>query len=223
MYLTRRILTIVLSLFICCVVQAQQQDSVSITLVPPPAIDSVGPPPPRPGFVRRFFMKDYPNPRRAALFSAIIPGAGQVYNKRWWKLPIVYGALGTALYFEFDNINQYRKLRDNYRWQVDEDPNTNPFEEPYIYLDATTTKGYRDQWRKYVEFSSIVVGLAYLLQVTDAFVDAHLHSFDVSDDLSLRIQPKLETSSGLGATFGLGVSLQFGTSQSSKQHRLTLP
>ena len=164
----------------------------------------------RPSFVRRFFSKDYPNPRKAALFSAIIPGAGQVYNKRWWKLPIVYGALGTALYFEIDNIKQYRELRDNYRWLVDEDPNTNPTEEPYTLIDATTMKGYRDQWRRYVEFSSITLGLAYLLQVTDAFVDAHLRSFDVSDDLSLHFQPKIDASSGLGATFGAGLSLQIG-------------
>lgn len=164
----------------------------------------------KPSFVRRFFSKDYPNPRKAALFSAIIPGAGQAYNKRWWKLPIVYGALGTALYFEIDNIKQYRELRDNYRWLVDEDPNTNPVEEPYTLIDATTMKGYRDQWRRYVEFSSITLGLAYLLQVTDAFVDAHLRSFDVSDDLSLHFQPKIDASSGLGATFGAGLSLQIG-------------
>jgi Family of unknown function (DUF5683) len=164
----------------------------------------------KPSFVRRFFSKDYPNPRKAALFSAIIPGAGQVYNKRWWKLPIVYGALGTALYFEIDNIKQYRELRDNYRWLVDEDPDTNPVEEPYTLIDATTMKGYRDQWRRYVEFSSITLGLAYLLQVTDAFVDAHLRSFDVSDDLSLHFQPKINASPGLGATFGAGLSLQIG-------------
>ena len=93
---------------------------------------------------------------------------------------------------------------------MDEDPNTNPTEEPYIYMDATTLKGYRDQWERYVEISSLILGLIYLLQVTDAYVDAHLHSFDVSDDLSLRFQPKIETTSGFGATFGAGVSLQFG-------------
>ena len=171
----------------------------------------------KPSFVRRFFNKDYPNPRKAALFSAIIPGAGQVYNKRWWKLPIVYGALGTALYFEIDNIKQYRELRDNYRWLVDEDPNTNPVEEPYTLIDATTMKGYRDQWRRYVEFSSITLGLAYLLQITDAFVDAHLRSFDVSDDLSLHFQPKIDASPGLGATFGAGLSLQIGDNGRSQR------
>lgn len=196
--------------------QAQQPDSVIVTLEPPPPIDSIGSPPPRPSIVKRFFAKDYPNPRRAALLGFVLPGAGQIYNKKWWKLPIVYGALGTALYFEIDNIKQYRELRDNYKWLVDGDPNTNPTEPPYNQIDATSMKGYRDQWRRYVELSSITLGLIYLLQVTDAYVDAHLHSFDVSDDLSLRFQPKIDASSGLGATFGASVSLQFGTARQQK-------
>lgn len=213
-----------LLLIICCcirVAQAQEPDSVTVELAPPPAIDSSGPPPDRPSFVRRFFTDDYPRPGRAALLSAVLPGAGQVYNKKWWKVPIVYGALGTALYFEIDNIKQYRELRDNYRWLVDEDPGTNPTEEPYVFLDATTMRDYRDQWRRYVEFSTIVLGFTYLLQVTDAFVDAHLNSFDVSDDLSLRFQPKFDATAGLGTTFGVGVSLQFGSNAQQKNFQKT--
>lgn len=198
------------------VAQAQQPDKV---LVLPDssaiaATDSLEPH--KQSFTKRFFTDDYPKPGRAAFLSFILPGAGQAYNKKWWKLPIVYGALGTALYFEVDNVKQYRELRDNYLWVVDEDPNTNPTEEPYIYMDATTLKEYRDQWRRYVEFSTIALGLVYLLQVTDAYVDAHLNSFDVSDDLSLRFQPKIESAPGFGATFGAGVSLQFGNNRYQK-------
>lgn len=197
----------------CWAMQAQQPDSISVELAPPPEITSPGPPPPHPSFIKRYFNDNYPIPRRAAFLSFILPGAGQAYNKKWWKMPIVYGALGTAIYFEIDNIKQYRALRDNYKWLVDEDPNTNPTEEPYIFMDATTLKGYRDQWRRYVELSSLALGFVYLLQVTDAYVDAHLHSFDVSDDLSLRFKPKIGITSGLGATFGAGVSLEFGNSR----------
>ena len=179
------------------------------------------------GFVRRFFTKDYPKPRRAAFLSLILPGAGQAYNKRWWKLPIVYGVLGGMVWLEVDNLKQYRELRDNYRLLVDGDPNTNPTEPPYTQIDATSMKTYRDQWRRYVEQTSLFLGLAYLLQVTDAFVDAHLHSFDVSDDLSLRFQPKLDATMGLGATFGVGASLQFGTNRgktfSPKQFSFSKP
>lgn len=196
--------------------QAQQPDSVSVlpglaALAQQDTLEAE-----KQSFIKHFFSEGYPNPSRAALLSFILPGTGQAYNKKWWKLPLVYGALGTAIYFEVDNVKQYRELRDNYKWVVDEDPNTNPTEEPYIYMDATTLKNYRDQWKRYVEINSIILGLVYLLQVTDAYVDAHLHSFDVSDDLSLRIQPKIETTSGFGATFGAGVSLQFGSQRQQK-------
>lgn len=163
-----------------------------------------------------FFKKGYPNPRKAALLAFVLPGAGQVYNKKWWKVPIVYVGLGTVLYFEIDNIRQYRALRDNYKWLVDDDPDTNPTEPPYNRLDANSLRNYRDQWRRYVEINSILLGVAYLMQVTDAYVDAHLHSFDVSENLSLRFRPKMETTYGLGATFGAGVSLQFGRSRPQK-------
>lgn len=189
---------------------AQQRDSV-IVLPDSVAIsmaDSLHPS--RSFSLRRFFTADYPKPGRAALLSLILPGAGQAYNKRWWKLPIVYGALGGVLYVEIDNIRQYRALRDNYRLLVDGDPNTNPTEAPYDRIDATTMKSYRDQWRRYVEQTSLVLGLVYLLQVTDAFVDAHLRNFDVSDDLTLRFQPKLDQTQGLGPAFGFGISLGFG-------------
>ena len=167
------------------------------------------------GFIRRIFTKDYPNPRTAAYLSLALPGAGQAYNKRWWKLPIVYGALGAATYFEIRNYRQYAELRDNYKWVVDEDDNTNPTEEPYIFMDATSLKSYRDTWKRYFEQTSLVLGLAYVLTATEAFVDAHLSRFDVSDDLSFRVQPAAETVPwGSGMAFGIGVTLQFGTRQS---------
>lgn len=172
---------------------------------------------------RRFFREDYPKPGRAALLSLLVPGAGQAYNKRWWKLPIVYGALGGMIWLEIDNVRQYRALRDNYRLLVDGNPDTNPSEPPYNQIDATSMKSYRDQWRRYVEQTSLALGLVYLLQVTDAFVDAHLHSFDVSDDLTLRFAPKLDAAPGLGATFGAGISLQFGRNNVNKTPQKLFP
>lgn len=198
----------------CFEVQAQQPDTVLVLPDTTAGIlsDSIAPSGRSP--IRRFFTKDYPKPGRAALLSLILPGAGQAYNKRWWKLPLVYGALGGMLWLEVDNVRQYRALRDNYRLLVDGDPDTNPSEFPYTQIDATTMKSYRDQWRRYVEQTSLALGLVYLLQVTDAFVDAHLRNFDVSDDLSLRFHPKLDATTGLGPAFGFGVSLQFGRPKS---------
>ena len=168
----------------------------------------------KPGFIRRIFTKDYPNPRTAAYLSLALPGAGQAYNKRWWKLPFVYGALGAVTYFEIRNYRQYAELRDNYKWVVDDDDNTNPTEEPYIFMDATSLKSYRDTWKRYFEQTSLVLGLAYVLTATEAFVDAHLSRFDVSDDLSFRVRPAAETVPwGSGMAFGVGVSLQFGTAR----------
>ena len=165
----------------------------------------------KPGFIGRFFSKDYPNPRKAAFLSLALPGAGQAYNRHWWKMPIVYAVFGGPMYLELDNLGEYHRLRDNYKLLVDGDDKTNPTEAPYIYLDATSMKQYRDQWRKYVEQSSLALGLAYVLTATEAFVDAHLSRFDVSDDLTLRISPKAQALPGSGVAFGMGVALQFGS------------
>ncbi|MBL7783369.1 MAG: hypothetical protein JNM22_19210 [Saprospiraceae bacterium] len=172
-------------------------------------VDSVQKPQ-RKGFVHRFFAKDYPNPRKAAFLSLALPGAGQAYNRHWWKLPIVYGAIGGMTWVEIQNVRQYRKLRDNYILLVDGDDNTNPTESPYNQIDATSMKAYRNQWRKYVEQTSLGLGLVYLLVAADAFVDAHLQRFDVSDDLSLRLTPKAETLPMGGPVFGVGIQLALG-------------
>ncbi|HLP92892.1 MAG TPA: DUF5683 domain-containing protein [Saprospiraceae bacterium] len=157
-------------------------------------------------FGQKLLGKKYPNPRAAALFSAVLPGAGQAYNRKWWKVPIAWGALGTIGYFTFDTQKTYRELRDSYVLLVDGDPNTNPTEEPYSTFDATRTKQYRDTFRGYTEKWYLALGVTYLLIVTDAFVDAHLYKFDVSDDLSLQLRPSFETSNG-APVFGMGIAL----------------
>lgn len=191
-----RILCMVFGFSWICPLHGQtSKDSVQTQVL---RLDSL---PPEPGAFNRFFTKGYPNPRKAVLF-AIIPGGGQIYNKKWWKLPIVYGALGATTWILVDNTRQYRLLRDNYKLQVDGDPNTNPEEFPYNAIDPTAMRNYRDQWRRYVELSSVSLGLVFLLTVTDAFVDAHLASFDVSDDLSLHIRPSFDAGLGIGVSLG---------------------
>lgn len=157
--------------------------------------------------VGHFFTADYPSPRVAAVV-AIVPGLGQIYNKKWWKLPIVYGALGGMVYWELDNIKTHRELVYNYRLLKDGDPKTNPSQYPYNRLDEAAMKSYRDQFERYVELTSLGLGLVYLLTITDAFVDAHMHSFDVSDDLSLQLKPSLAP--GCFGNIGLGFQLKFG-------------
>ena len=160
-------------------------------------------------FVRRFFSKDYPNPRKAMFFALALPGAGQAYNKKWWKIPLVYGALGGLTWLEIENINTYKLYKTNYRNLVDGDPNTVVTDPKLLLQDATTMRYNRDIARQNLEKSSIWLGVGYLLSVTDAFVDAHMATFDVSDDLSLQFCPKAETISGIGPVFGVGIAVQF--------------
>ncbi len=161
---------------------------------------------PKTGFLRGFFTDGYPNPRKAAFLSLAIPGAGQIYNRRWWKVPIVYATLGGLVWLEVSNVRQYREYRDNYRLLVDGNPDTNPTDPKYQNVDATNLKYVRDVYRKYVDQSSLALGLAYLLTATDAFVDAHLRTFDTSDDLTLRFRPNVQAS-GVGPAFGLALQI----------------
>jgi len=209
----RFLLTLVaLCCFFVADLKAQQPDTIS-PVQPAPlfiAHDTADMPPPKPGFIKRILTKNYPNPGTAVWLSLALPGAGQAYNKKWWKLPIVYGVLGVLTYTEIDNIQQYNILKDNYRWVVDGDPNTNPTESPYNLMDATRLKFYRDQWRSYVELNTVLLGLAYILTATEAYVDAHLARFDVSDDLTLRIRPSMQATPDNGYAVGIGFALQLG-------------
>lgn len=161
------------------------------------------------GFLRGFFTDGYPNPRKAALLSLVVPGSGQAYNRKWWKVPIVYGTLGGLVWLQVTNVRTYREYRDNYKLLADGDPATNPTDPAYDNVDQTTLKSVRDTYRRYVDQSSLILGLAYLLTATDALVDAHLHNFDTSDDLSLRFRPRVQSSS-IGPAFGIAMQVDIG-------------
>jgi len=149
-----------------------------------------------------FLSKNYPNPRVAAFISMALPGAGQAYNKKWWKVPIAWGALGGIAYGTFSTQRTYRDLREAYKITV----NGGEPKAPYNAFDAPRLKGYRDQFKSYTEKWYLALGVTYLLIVTDAFVDAHLARFDVDDDLSLRFKPSVEQAPGAPA-IGLGLSI----------------
>ncbi len=154
-----------------------------------------------------FFKKDYPNPRKAVLLAAVIPGTGQLYNKKWWKLPIVYGAIGGMAWWTYDNASTFSEYSINYKAQVDDDPNTKVTDPKFETVDVETLRTYRDRFRKYTEQSYLGLGLVYLLSITDAYVDAQLYNFDVSEDLSFRLVPSLQSSPGFGAAFGIGLQI----------------
>lgn len=141
------------------------------------------------------------SPLKATIYSAVLPGAGQVYNKKYWKLPIVYGGLGACTYFIIDNTREYRKWRDSYIAAFDGNPNTVPQYDPTQYR----LEYAQDLYRRWTELSYMAFIAVYLIQVVDANVDAHLFYFDVSRDLSMRVHPTLLNTGRVLP--GLGVSL----------------
>jgi len=143
------------------------------------------------------------SPRKAAAFSAILPGAGQVYNKKYWKLPIIYAGLGTAGYFVYTNNQSYRLYRNALIAELDTDPETvNQTEYNTSQLNQLQETYHR--WR---DLSIFAFAGIYILQIIDATVDAHLFYFDVSDDLSLVILPSFPIS--IQNKGGLSLVLKF--------------
>lgn len=153
------------------------------------------------------------NPRTAAIRSAILPGWGQIYNKKYWKLPIVYGALGTAGGVFFFNLKNYRDTRFAYRVKYNMQYN---FTDSALYasiranlkpLDIEALKYYRNSYRRDIDYSVLFFILMWGLNVVDATVDAHLKSFDVSPDLSFRFKPGY---SEIARTSGLSLVVKIG-------------
>lgn len=135
------------------------------------------------------------SPRKAAIRSAILPGLGQIYNKKYWKLPIIYGALGTTAAVFFYNLNNYRDTRFAYRVKYNMRANGTDsalfvkIKDNLKPLSEESLRFYRDQFRRDIDYSALVFILFWGLNIVDAAVDAHLKPFDVSPDLSLQIKP----------------------------------
>jgi len=148
------------------------------------------------------------NPGKAALRSAVIPGWGQVYNRKYWKVPIIYAALGITAGVFFYNLNTYQDTRDAYTIKYTMD--TARYDEIPDYLQPISTESlryYRDSYRQAMDYSILVFILLWGLNVVDAAVDAHLKSFDVSPDLSMRFKPYLSPTAG---TTGMSLVVSIG-------------
>ncbi|KAB1065178.1 DUF5683 domain-containing protein [Salibacter halophilus] len=142
------------------------------------------------------------SPKKATIMSAILPGAGQVYNEKYWKVPIIYGGFGVAAYLANRYTNQYNLYRDAYREASD--PNgTSPFPN----VTPAAIRDTRDTYRQWMELSYISIGIIYIFQIVDANVDAHLYDFDVSDDLSLNLQPNMQPAGFNRTATGFKVTL----------------
>lgn len=150
------------------------------------------------------------NPRIATYRSAILPGWGQYTNKKYWKIPIVYAALGITGYIFFRNVKQYNEAKRSYINAIDKDTsNDYQIPEPYytVRLQPERIKTFRNQVRQNVDYSVLFFIAFWGLNVADATVDAHLKTFDVSDDLTLQIKPGY---SELANTNGISIVLHIG-------------
>lgn len=145
-------------------------------------------------------LKFIPNPTRALWLSLIIPGAGQVYNRKYWKIPIVYGGFLGCVYALSWNGQMYRDYSQAYLDIMDNDPNTDSYLDMLpINYDITGKeerfkeifKNKKNFYRKYRDLSIFCMVGVYLLSVVDAYVDAELSSFDISKDLGLKIEPTI--------------------------------
>jgi len=149
-------------------------------------------------------------PKYAVLRSAFIPGWGQVTNKKYWKLPIVYGALGTTGYIFFRNVKQFKDANAAYKNAIDGNPNNNNLiPEPYYSVrdQPEKIKSFRNEVRQNVDYSVLFFLVFWGLNVVDAAVDANLKTFDVSDNLSLQLKPGY---SPLAQTNGISLLLTIG-------------
>lgn len=141
-----------------------------------------------------------PNPKKAGLYSAILPGLGQVYDRKYWKLPLIYAAAATSAYFISFNSQNYRKYRKAYVSRQDANPNNDELTD--LYTNANDLKQLQDEYKKYLDLTILISGVAYAAQVVDAIVFAHLKNFDISRNISMRMSPVVQYNyAGVGLVF----------------------
>ena len=147
------------------------------------------------------------SPKKAAAMSAILPGLGQVYNKKYWKAPIIYAGLiglGYAVKYNNDNFQTYRKA---YVYRVDNKPETiDQYEGRYSDDNLNTLQSYFQRNR---DLSIVGCAAFYVINIIDATVDAHLFTFDVSDDLTLKIQPTTLAFTNTGAVPAITLRISY--------------
>ena len=165
-----------------------------------------------------------PNPKRAMWLAIVLPGAGQIYNRKYWKLPIVYGGFVGCAYAMRWNNQMYSDYSQAYLDLMDDDPNTQSYNQ-FLHLgakiDETNIQRYqqlfkkrKDKFRRWRDLSFFCLVGVYALSIIDAYVDASLSEFDISKDLSLRVEPTIlnndrERNPFKANSLGLSCSLNF--------------
>ena len=141
-------------------------------------------------------------PKRAGFYSALVPGSGQFYTKKYWKIPIIYAGLITSAYYIKESNEYYELYKNTYLERIDGN-NSDEFYGQYSNSNLVTLSNY---YRRNREISILFFFGTYILNIVDASVSAHLFDYDINDDLSLRIQPiyfSKENATGLSLSFNL--------------------
>lgn len=146
-------------------------------------------------------------PKKKAMFSAIVPGLGQIYNKQYWKLPIVYGGLGFGAYQIFHKNDRYLYYRKIYAGRLSN-------KQEYIDMEANIPndgiKYYQDAFRQERDLAALLTALGYGIQIIDALVFAHLKEFDISEDITLKFKPTvIPNYYAMTPTMGVGMVFQW--------------
>ena len=208
-----RALLLAIGLFLLVAVAFAQEDTLAIPVqadsliitggVPEPVMDSTAVVPAQAADTLDWRARH--SPHKASILSAVLPGAGQIYNRKYWKAPIVWAGLGTCVYFIQENSAEYRRYKDAYIALVDGDPTTT--DEFNGQFSAAQVLDVTDTYRRWRDLSYIAFGLVYMLNIVDAGVDANFVHFDVSRDLSLNVGPSLELASrgAAGLSFSLAL------------------
>ena len=142
-----------------------------------------------------------PDTKRAMWLALVLPGAGQIYNRKYWKLPIIYGGFVGCAYDITWNNQMYHDYSQAYMDIMDDDPNTQSYNQ-FLHLgatiDASNIERYKeifrkrkDKYRRWRDMGTFVMIGIYAFSVIDAYVDASLSEFDISDDLTLRVEPTM--------------------------------
>jgi len=144
-------------------------------------------------------------PKKATLY-ALIPGGGQIYNKSYWKAPVIYVGYGVLVYSYMFYNNEYNIVREAYRQTINGETVTNP---DYANVPEDMLYNLRESYRKYRDLSVIGVAAWYALGIVDAAVEAHLKEFDVGDNLSLKLKPSYQIAQTGLPNFGVKIQARF--------------
>lgn len=144
------------------------------------------------------------SPHKATIYSALIPGLGQVYNKKYWKLPIIYGATGIIIYaFDFNN-DEYNKYKNAYS-----DMKAGKITDFEGITEESVLANAKKSFKRDRDLNVILLAAVYMLNIVDATVDAHLFDYEINDDLTLNVLPTLKTSIDYQSSYGLCLRLKF--------------